>query len=132
MKAKKYKKKPIVIEAINFDESPTDIMNFIGNSFPANCSWDRNGYLEISTLEGVMKAGPGDYIIKGINGEFYPCKHDIFLKTYEEVNESPKVISGGYVPCDFCREFVEKVCQDCYLCDDCIVIDDCETCADKY
>ena len=43
------------------------------------------GYIEIETLEGIMKASFGDYIIKGIKGEFYPCKSDIFQATYEEV-----------------------------------------------
>lgn len=43
--------------------------------------------LYIETLEGVMHAEPGDYIIKGVNGEFYPCKPDIFEKTYERVEE---------------------------------------------
>lgn len=42
-------------------------------------------WIEIKTLEGVMKASEGDYIIKGVNGELYPCKPDIFIKTYEEV-----------------------------------------------
>ena len=44
-----------------------------------------NPYLKIETLEGIMKASVGDYIIKGVNGEFYPCKPDIFEKTYERV-----------------------------------------------
>lgn len=43
--------------------------------------------IEIKTLEGTMTANIGDYIIKGVNGEFYPCKPDIFDKTYEEVKE---------------------------------------------
>lgn len=46
-----------------------------------------NPYVKIETLEGTMRANVGDYIIKGINGEFYPCKPDIFMKTYEEVTE---------------------------------------------
>lgn len=46
-----------------------------------------NPYMYIETLEGTMKASVGDYIIKGVNGEFYPCKPDIFEKTYEEVAE---------------------------------------------
>lgn len=45
----------------------------------------KQGKLLIETLEGTMEASQGDYIIKGINGEFYPCKPDIFEKTYEEV-----------------------------------------------
>ena len=43
--------------------------------------------LVIHTLEGDMEASIGDYIIKGVNGEFYPCKPNIFTKTYEEVTE---------------------------------------------
>lgn len=43
--------------------------------------------IEIETLEGTMTASVGDYIIKGVNGEFYPCKPDIFDKNYEEVKE---------------------------------------------
>lgn len=44
-----------------------------------------NPYIPIETLEGTMRASVGDYIIKGVNGEFYPCKPDIFEKTYEKV-----------------------------------------------
>ena len=44
-------------------------------------------YLLIDTLEGQMHASPGDYIIKGVHGEFYPCKPDIFVETYEKVSE---------------------------------------------
>lgn len=44
-----------------------------------------NPYVPIETLEGTMRASVGDYIIKGVNGEFYPCKPDIFEKTYEKV-----------------------------------------------
>lgn len=45
------------------------------------------GIVKIPTLEGTMEASIGDYIIKGVNGEFYPCKPDIFNKTYEKVTE---------------------------------------------
>lgn len=48
-------------------------------------------YAEIKTLEGVMKADPGDFIIQGLNGELYPCKPEIFWKTYEEVREAKAV-----------------------------------------
>ena len=48
---------------------------------PKGCYW------QIDTLEGTMTATPGDYIIKGVQGEFYPCKPDIFEKTYEKVAE---------------------------------------------
>ena len=87
----KYRKKPVVIEAIEFDETAEKIIevkNFM-NDHDVVVSFNnsaRIGQLKINTLEGVMKANPGDYIIKGINGEFYPCKPDIFHKTYEKIN----------------------------------------------
>ena len=76
----KRKKKPVIIEAIqwtgnNYDE----VKAFIGNN--ANQAGYNN--LHIFTLEGVMTASAGDYIIKGVKGEFYPCKPDIFNETYE-------------------------------------------------
>lgn len=60
---KKYRKKPIIVEAYQTDEE-----------------------IEIKTLEGTMKANKGDYIITGIHGEQYPCKQDIFHETYDEVD----------------------------------------------
>jgi len=78
----KYRKKPVVIEAVQFDGTdascdwllPQLESGEIGRAF---------NKLHINTLEGVMTAEVGDYIIKGVNGEFYPCKPDIFHKTYE-------------------------------------------------
>ena len=64
MKIKKYVKKPVVVEAYQTDRGIT-----------------------IHTLEGDLMASVGDYIIIGVNGEKYPCKPDIFKKTYEEVKE---------------------------------------------
>ncbi len=81
---KKYRKKPIVIEAVQWDGSNMgEILVTLGleqitNDFMTNA-------LEIETLEGTMAASVGDYIIKGIKGEFYPCKPDIFVATYELV-----------------------------------------------
>lgn len=51
------------------------------------CSPLSNPYAEIETLEGTMRVNPGDYVIVGINGEKYPCKPDIFEKTYEAVDD---------------------------------------------
>lgn len=92
----KARKKPIDIECIKWDGlNLTEIKKFCGkikNAYNSACTNDiayvvyRNDYkydLYISTLEGDMKAEIGDYIIKGVNGEFYPCKSDIFEKTYE-------------------------------------------------
>ncbi|VLV91793.1 phage protein [Streptococcus pneumoniae] len=80
----KYKKKPVVIEAIRFIGSNyEELREFIGeNTLCSDLS------IVISTLEGDMVAQKGDYIIKGVQGEFYPCKPDIFNATYEVVSEA--------------------------------------------
>lgn len=87
----KYRKKPVVIEAELWDgtaEGATPIIDWILSEGERSARF-RNGEDEvciaIDTLEGTMKAAPGDYIIKGVQGEFYPCKPDIFATTYEEV-----------------------------------------------
>lgn len=80
----KFRKKPVVIEAMQFTEdNKNQVFNWItGNCCPA---WDANGNpaLKIETLEGDMIAQLGDWIIKGVKNEFYPCKADIFDATYE-------------------------------------------------
>lgn len=80
----KYKKKPVVIEAIRFiGSNHEEIREFIGqNTLCSDLS------IVISTLERDMVAQKGDYIIKGVKGEFYPCKPDIFEETYEVVSEA--------------------------------------------
>lgn len=79
----KYRKKPVVVEVVQFNgKNSADIHEFCGRSVREPIG---AGFLEISTLEGIMVASPGDFIIKGVNGEFYPCKPDIFAKTYEAV-----------------------------------------------
>lgn len=82
---KKYRKKPVVIEADIYnggEDEARRLVDWIGTVVHD----PEDNTLEIETLEGVMKAQPGDYIIKGIKGEFYPCKPDIFEATYEEEN----------------------------------------------
>ena len=79
----KYRKKPAVIEAIRFIGSNyEEIREFIDQN--TLCS---DSSIVIPTLEGDMVAQKGDYIIKGVQGEFYPCKPDIFKETYEKVEE---------------------------------------------
>ena len=81
----KYRKKPVVIEAYQLT---ADTMVHIVRWMDGKCKWIEDQIaLIIPTLEGNMQANNGDYIIKGINGEFYPCREDIFLKTYEKVEE---------------------------------------------
>ena len=105
----KYRKKPVVIEAIqlkvdNFDE----VCDFMGGTpVPKhNLAFgiDEHGntnepYLGvyIETLEGKMLASYGDYIIKGVNGEFYPCKPDIFEKTYDEADNESSMTFGDAI-----------------------------------
>lgn len=87
----KYRKKPVIIEAMQFEDNSDriiEIHEFMGgDTIRVNYEDKNNPYLKIETLEGIMKASVGDYIIKGVNGEFYPCKPDIFEKTYERVTD---------------------------------------------
>lgn len=82
----KYRKLPVIIEAIQFtDDSDTlCALSELGLD-PVRIDYanPKTPVLKIQTLEGTMAAQIGDYIIKGVNGEFYPCKPDIFEKTYE-------------------------------------------------
>lgn len=82
----KYRKKPVVIEAMLLTEETVDeVIAFIGKEVPEKEYPGELAGLVIETLEGEMTARIGDYIIKGVNGEFYPCKPDIFEKTYDPV-----------------------------------------------
>jgi hypothetical protein len=76
-----YRKKPVIIEAIEWTgENESEILTFTDGKARLSI-----GELFIDTLEGTMKASIGDYIIKGVKGEFYPCKPDIFEQTYDLV-----------------------------------------------
>lgn len=76
----KYRKKPVVIEAVQWNGSnQNELSSFMG--VVGTC----DNKVEIHTLEGMLTASIGDWIIKGIKGEFYPCKPDIFAATYEPV-----------------------------------------------
>lgn len=80
----KYIKKSVEIEAIQWTGKNTKkVKDFCNNGDGWNCSRTKDK-LEIYTLEGTMLASIGDYIIKGVKGEFYPCKPDIFEKTYDK------------------------------------------------
>lgn len=84
---KQYIKRPIMIEAVQCIDlnKPGEIASWCGGKVCGVGDVTAKVWIEIPTLEGVMKATYGDYIIKGVNGEFYPCKPDIFEKTYKEV-----------------------------------------------
>ena len=95
----KYRKKPVIIDAIqvsasNFDRicdfmgcTPEQYLNPMSDIDEFGDSRDSYLGVYVDTLEGKMLANIGDMIIKGVNGEFYPCKPDIFAKTYEKVEE---------------------------------------------
>ena len=80
----KYVKKPIPVEAFcpAEDAWPEWFMNN-----HTRVILEENMVIEIDTLEGTMKCSGNDYIIQGVNGELYPCRRDIFLKTYEKFEE---------------------------------------------
>ncbi len=82
----RYRKKPVVIEAMQFtEESKDQCFNFVACNRIAARGPDGDPRLRIQTLEGEIEARLGDWIIRGVQGEFYPCKPDIFEATYEEV-----------------------------------------------
>jgi len=90
----KYRKKPIVIEAMKLTRNfASNVIEWLKNENAAYSDYNLGEFAEdscyilIVTLEGVMEAQEGDYIIKGIKGEFYPCKPDIFEASYEKVEE---------------------------------------------
>ena len=83
----KYRKKPVVIEALQWNAVHSEMMGFMGvDQLECVSQWGDLDVLIIDTLEGEMSARKGDWIIKGVKGEFYPCKPDIFHATYERVD----------------------------------------------
>jgi hypothetical protein len=98
-KEMKYRKKPVVIDAVQWtgqnhremydflERKPDSYIEAFGKNFYINHDKVKGGLI-IKTLEGEHLASIGDYIIRGVNGEFYPCKPDIFEKTYERVDET--------------------------------------------
>ena len=95
-----FKKKPVVIEAVRWNGANIEeAVKFISDGKPDLSHLPNDGVhlkrgvgyapsegtLDIPTLEGVMTARAGDWIIRGVKGEFYPCKHDIFEATYDQV-----------------------------------------------
>lgn len=86
----KFRKKPVVIEAVQYQPNNQDVYYFMKETeeYILNNTFQIIGdNLHITTLEGVMTASPGDWIIRGVKGEYYPCKPDIFETTYEKVED---------------------------------------------
>ena len=91
----KARKKPVEVETILWDGmNLLEVKNFVGEKLQYDIydlAWEvgmgvPKVTMQIDTLEGSMQVSKGDYIIKGVNGEFYPCKPDIFHKTYDILN----------------------------------------------
>ena len=93
----KFVKKPVVVEAYQFDGNIRSIDNFPISEVGKFKVSSENGqyYLIIPTLEGDMKAVAGDWIIKGVKGEYYPCKPDIFERIYNAVEDNNGILSEG-------------------------------------
>jgi hypothetical protein len=86
----KYRKKPVVIEAMQIkSDNVSSVLQWINGISVSAAGYDDNDmpFITINTLEGKMTGQLGDFIIKGVKGEFYPCKPDIFKLTYEPVKE---------------------------------------------
>lgn len=89
-----YRKRPVVIEAMRFEtnnepygsQCMDNIVNWVNQGQDVVRAWHNGTGIFIITLEGEMRASVGDYIIRGVKGEFYPCKPDIFDATYEVVD----------------------------------------------
>ena len=79
---KQYRKKPIIVEAIQYDGTNQKEIYVFAKGY---AFIKPSGQLVIHTLEGEMLVSISDYVIKGVNGEFYPCKPDIFNKSYDEI-----------------------------------------------
>ena len=81
-----YIKRPVVVQAIKYDgTNEKEVMAFLGPDYVANSVATRDGAIFVQTLEGVVIASVGDFLIRGIKGEHYPCKPDIFQATYDLV-----------------------------------------------
>ena len=86
MSVKKYRKKPVEIEAMQLNtHNVREVAKWCGADLGYTFGSTEPDALDIHTLEGAMVAHIGDYIIRGVQGEFYPCRPDVFAVTYEEV-----------------------------------------------
>ena len=133
----KFRKKPVVIEAFRLNERGLIGEDWFWDAVTRNdiithCfgkHYHAPAWCEIKTLEGTMIANAGDYIIQGVNGEIYPCKADIFQKTYTE--DKPKTNADRIRAmsdeelCEFLGEY--KFCDICEEgCDNCTYNGDCD------
>ena len=101
MEPKKYRKRPVEVEVLQWTGNNfSDMRRFTGWYAEVFAS-PEGSCLLVRTMEGNYVAKPGDYIIRGVQGEFYPCKADVFTETYEEVDISICAVTGQ--PCCMCQ-----------------------------
>ena len=110
----KYRKKPVIIEAWKWDETKETFKKTGCKSMMSSGHVERPNEmtsLRIQTLEGTMAVNKGDYIIKGVHGEFYPCKPDIFEKTYEKIFDTSKCFPEikGYIFIDEGKDQTQNI-----------------------
>ncbi len=91
----KFRKRPVVVDAVQFTGDNWDELSQHFGDFEVDSVWVDGDNLVLVTLEGEMTAKVGDWIVRGVRGEFYPCKPDIFEQTYERVF-SDEEIEAGY------------------------------------
>jgi hypothetical protein len=104
-----------VIEAVQYTgKNGAEIMAFAGLKALCTVIPELSGprYLVVETPAGMVRASPGDWIIKGVKGEFYPCKPDIFEETYEAVEEDAE----GFAPCPACGCNIREGAELCPMC----------------
>lgn len=83
----KFRKKRVVVEAVHWDGKQfSEVPKWLGKAMREFEVFMEGKFVKIKTLEGLMTANPDDWIIRGVNGELYPCKNEIFQKTYESVD----------------------------------------------
>lgn len=80
-----FRKKPVEVAAMHFVANMEEIVTWMNQGRSTMAAWHDGTQIFIETLGGTMRADVGDWIIRGVAGEFYPCKPDIFAATYEEV-----------------------------------------------
>ncbi len=83
-----FRKKPVVIDAVQYlgNGNTSDTPNWLWDALESGVAFNREGVMMLKTLEGEHIVSDGDWIIRGVKGELYPCKPDIFDLTYEAVN----------------------------------------------
>jgi hypothetical protein len=112
VRGRKFRKTPVVIEAMRYEGDPVTrdlVLAFAKGKATYYINYNR---VSIDTGAGYADLLPGDWIIKGVKGEFYPCKPDIFAMTYEEVpDDKSLIVSSQYGPCLFSRAWsTERAC----------------------